>query len=215
MLLGAIRALCRKNPELAEKATIEFSDFLRGNIDSLKADKPVMFTQELEHTKSYLSLEKLRFGDRLNIVYDLDATLFSIPTLTLYLPGEEVKNLAESGNVTLYAQWDSIVVNYGKVDNAIAKIPADLSIYTDASVKALNDAKNAVIRDKNITEQTIVDGYAATIEEAINGLVKKSVDTSAKPNVPHTGDNSILAVWMLFAVIASSAATVTLKKKSK
>ncbi|NCB32656.1 MAG: histidine kinase [Erysipelotrichia bacterium] len=41
----------------AEQAIIEFTEFLRGNMDSLTADKPVSFEQELEHTRHYLTLE--------------------------------------------------------------------------------------------------------------------------------------------------------------
>ena len=33
--------------------------------------------------KKYLSLEKLRFEDDLNIVYDIEATSFMIPTLSV------------------------------------------------------------------------------------------------------------------------------------
>ena len=81
--LGVIRELCHSNPALAEVATVEFSDFLRGNIDSLKADKPVDFRIELSHTKHYLELEKLRFADRLNVIFHIETNHFRIPTLTL------------------------------------------------------------------------------------------------------------------------------------
>ncbi len=66
--------------------------------------------------------------------------------------------------------------DYTKVDEAIAKIPADLSVYTDETVKALNDAKNAVDRTKNIMEQDTVDGYAQAIEDAIAALEYKPAD---------------------------------------
>ncbi len=62
--------------------------------------------------------------------------------------------------------------DYTAVDEAIAKVPADLSIYTDESVKALNDAIEAVVEGKNITEQETVDGYAKAIEDAIAALVE-------------------------------------------
>lgn len=71
--------------------------------------------------------------------------------------------------------------DYTKVDEALAKIPSDLSIYTDASVKTLNDAKNAVDRDKNITEQATVDSYAAVIEAAVADLKKKLVVSITNP----------------------------------
>ncbi|WP_195276402.1 sensor histidine kinase [Anaerotruncus rubiinfantis] len=81
--LSSIQCLCRDDPAAAEKATADFSMFLRGNMDSLTMDKPIGFAKELEHTKHYLSLEKLRFPDKLHVVYDIRTTLFHLPTLTL------------------------------------------------------------------------------------------------------------------------------------
>ena len=68
--LGAIRRLCRDDPE-AREAIGKFSLYLRGNMDSLSLREPVPFTRELEHTKAYLDLEQLRFGDELAVVYDM------------------------------------------------------------------------------------------------------------------------------------------------
>ena len=81
--LGTIQALCRSDPKTAEKAVGEFSQFLRHNMKSMETDQPILFAQELNHTKNYLALQKLRFGDDLNIVYDLECETFSLPTLTL------------------------------------------------------------------------------------------------------------------------------------
>lgn len=81
--LGAIQALCRKDPETAEQAVREFAEFLRHNISSLDTDRPIPFRQELLHTQNYLALQKLRFRDDLNILYDLECEAFSLPTLTL------------------------------------------------------------------------------------------------------------------------------------
>ena len=80
--LGAIRRLCRDDPE-AREAIGQVSLYLRGNMDSLSLREPVPFTRELEHTKAYLDLEQLRFGDELTVVYDLECTGFLLPTLTL------------------------------------------------------------------------------------------------------------------------------------
>lgn len=80
--LGAVGNLCDDNPE-AQKAIFNFSSFLQGNMYSLSETQPIPFSTEMEHTKAYLELEKLRFGKKLNVVYDLAATEFLIPTLTL------------------------------------------------------------------------------------------------------------------------------------
>ena len=66
--------------------------------------------------------------------------------------------------------------DYTKVNEAKAKVPSDLSIYTDETVKTLKDALALVEEGKNITEQATVDGYANAINKAIEGLVKKNKD---------------------------------------
>ena len=81
--LGTIQALCRSDPVKAEQAVGEFARFLRHNMRSIESDEPILFHQELSHAQNYLALQKLRFGDDLNIVYDLETETFSLPTLTL------------------------------------------------------------------------------------------------------------------------------------
>ncbi len=70
--------------------------------------------------------------------------------------------------------------DYSKVDAAIAKIPADLSKYTDSSAAAVTAAKNAVVRGKKASEQTVVDAMAKAIEDAVAALELKPV--AAKKN---------------------------------
>jgi len=70
--------------------------------------------------------------------------------------------------------------DYSKVKEALAKIPTDLSIYTEASAKAVTDAKNAVEEGLDITHQDEVDKMAEAIEEAVKGLEKKPVEPVKK-----------------------------------
>ena len=81
--LTVIQDLCRTNPEQAENATIQFAKYLRGNMDALQGNAPIPFTEELEHTKEYLTLEQMRFEDKLTVRYDIQCEAFSLPTLTL------------------------------------------------------------------------------------------------------------------------------------
>ena len=73
--------------------------------------------------------------------------------------------------------------DYSKVDAAVKKIPNDLKKYTDESVKAVNDAKAAIVRGKNITEQKTVDGYAVALEKAIAGLKQKPMTAQNLPKI--------------------------------
>jgi two-component system LytT family sensor kinase len=52
-------------------------------MNSLFAKKPVLFVDELEHTKTFLYLELMQYGDCLEIVYDIKIKSFLIPALSL------------------------------------------------------------------------------------------------------------------------------------
>ena len=91
------------------------------------------------------------------------------------------KTLAEQAEVDAMAKAieDAIAAlqykdaDYTKVDEAIAKANAlNKDNYKDFS--AVEAAVNAVVRDKNITEQSEVDAMAKAIEEAIAALVEKT-----------------------------------------
>jgi len=81
--LNSIYYLIEQNPETAQEAVSDFSDYLRQNINALKNDGPVLFEEELQHTKVYLSLEKLRFGEKLNVKFDIKCSSFKLPALSL------------------------------------------------------------------------------------------------------------------------------------
>ncbi len=100
--------------------------------------------------------------------------------------------------------------DYTKVDAAIAKANAlNKNDYKDFS--GVETAVNAVVRGKNITEQSEVDKMAKAIEDAIAALEKKPAST--KPGTsdksPQTGDTSNLALWIALLFISGGAVTAT------
>ena len=107
--------------------------------------------------------------------------------------------------------------DYTKVDAAIAKANAlKKDDYKDFS--GVETAVKAVVRGKNITEQSEVDKMAKAIEDAIAALEKKPAST--KPGTsdksPQTGDTSNLALWIALLFISGGAAigtTVVSRKK--
>ena len=104
--LGAIYRLCEINPEQAREAIKKFSDFLRGNMDSLKNHEPIPFEKELEHVKNYLYLEQQRFGEKLKVIYSIETDDFSVPPLTLQPLVENavlhgLLNKKEGGTITI------------------------------------------------------------------------------------------------------------------
>lgn len=107
--------------------------------------------------------------------------------------------------------------DYTKVDGAIDKANAlNKDNYKDFS--AVEAAVKAVVRGKNIMEQSEVDKMAKAIEDAIAALEKKPAST--KPGTsdksPQTGDTSNLALWMALLFVSGGAAigtTIVSRKK--
>ncbi len=99
--------------------------------------------------------------------------------------------------------------DYSEVENAKAQIPEDLSVYTDESVSALQEALNAVDYSLHITEQETVDGYAKTITDAVNGLEKKLVPPTVpeEPTVPTPTEPSVPDETMQSTAPAESTAS--------
>ena len=135
------------------------------------------------------------------------------------------KNITEQSEVDVMAKAieDAIAAlqykdaDYTKVDAAIAKANAlKKDDYKDFS--GVEAAVKAVVRDKNITEQSKVDAMAKAIEDAIAALEKKPAST--KPGTSdkssQTGDTSNLALWIALLFISGGAAigtTVVSRKK--
>ncbi len=133
---------------------------------------------------------------------------------------------AYSGNITITADTAThtqtiamtyLPADYTKVDEAIAKANAlNKDEYKDFS--AVEAAVKAVVRGKNITEQSEVDKMAKGIEDAIAALEKKPAST--KPGTSdkssQTGDTSNLALWIALLFVSGAAAigtTVVSRKK--
>ena len=66
--------------------------------------------------------------------------------------------------------------DYSAVETAMAAIPADLTVYTDESVAALNTAVDGVVKGKAFVSQANVDAMAQAIEDAIAALQYKDAD---------------------------------------
>ena len=81
--LDSIYYLIAEDPATAQEAVDRFSTYLRRNLASLSASKPVPVETELEHVRTYLSLEQLSMEDLLVWEIDDQATNFTVPALSL------------------------------------------------------------------------------------------------------------------------------------
>ena len=136
------------------------------------------------------------------------------------------KNITEQSEVDAMAKAieDAIAAlqykdaDYTKVDEAIAKANAlKKDDYKDFS--GVEAAVKAVVRGKNITEQSEVDKMAKDIEDAIAALEKKPASTKAgaPDKGPRTGDTSNLALWFALLFVSGGAVigTTAVSRKKK
>ena len=141
-VLNTMTSLIRTNPEKAREVTIDLSNYLRYNLDNNV--KSVELIKELNKINTYIKIEKVRFGDKLNIIYDVDESLynFQIPSLIIQ---PLVENSIKHGILK-------------KRDNGCVKI----------IIKKIGKDIEVIIEDDGIgIEQTIIDNLDKQIKENI------------------------------------------------
>ncbi|WP_195262907.1 sensor histidine kinase [Clostridium sp. 1001275B_160808_H3] len=79
--LNAIASSIRINPNNARELIINLSSYLRFNLE-LNSEF-IDVKKELKQVKDYIEIEKARFGDKLNVIYDIDDVDIKIPSLTI------------------------------------------------------------------------------------------------------------------------------------
>ncbi|OLQ87579.1 hypothetical protein BIY21_03560 [Vibrio ponticus] len=107
--LNTISAVIRRDPAKARQLIQHLSQFFRSN---LKQDiEEVSLQDELEHVNAYLTIEKARFTDRLEVEMDIDQAWMArrLPTFTLQpLVENAIKHgtsqLLEGGVIRIYSQ---------------------------------------------------------------------------------------------------------------
>ncbi len=83
-ILADISQLCKIEPMKASLVIDQFSEYLRKSIDDMnRQGSTCPFADELKHLENYISLETIRYGEDLEVNYDIEDTDFEIPTQVL------------------------------------------------------------------------------------------------------------------------------------
>lgn len=98
--LNSINALTISNPPEAQKMVHLLSEFMRGSIRD-NQNELVTLEEEIKHLKLYTDIEKVRFGDRLNVNYSIPTELlaFKLPHLILQPLIENAVKYGLYGNI--------------------------------------------------------------------------------------------------------------------
>ncbi|MBD1575367.1 sensor histidine kinase [Vibrio sp. S11_S32] len=121
--LNTINAVIRRDPDKARELIQHLSHFFRSNLK--QNIETVTFKDELAHVNAYLTIEKARFTDRLEVEIDIAEALLdkSLPSFTLQPLVENaikhgVGNLLQGGRVRIYSQQNALGYLIVVEDNA-------------------------------------------------------------------------------------------------
>ncbi|MNI47833.1 Sensor histidine kinase YpdA [compost metagenome] len=110
--LNTIVSLSLEEPQTAHDLLLYLGRYLRGSFDFKNKERLVPLRKELEIAEAYLKIERARFGDRLQIRYEIDDYVDCLlPPLTLQPLVENavrhgVTKLEDGGTVTISVRVD-------------------------------------------------------------------------------------------------------------
>jgi sensor histidine kinase YesM len=121
-VLNSIYVLCEKDPEMAQEAIGNFSEYLRANLKFIEQEESVAFGKEMEVVRYYLELEKIRFGDKLKVEYNDTFRGFKLPALSVQILVENavkhgLHKKEEGGTVKISSYLDN--------DTAVVEVKDD------------------------------------------------------------------------------------------
>ena len=110
----SIYYLCAQNPQKAQQVTLDFTTYLRKNFTAIASEDTIPFSDELEHTRAYLAIEQVQFGDDLLVEYDISHENFRLPPLTLQpIVENAVKHGMDPENTPLCISIRTRTTNFG------------------------------------------------------------------------------------------------------
>lgn len=128
--LNSIKALVTINPEQSREAIVKLSELLRFTLQYGK-ERLIPLFDEITEVKKYLELEQLRFGKRLEVVYDIAENTYSQaipPAMLLTLAENAVKH-----GVTSAPTAAMISIQSGISDNKLCIIVRNTGIFEPKS----------------------------------------------------------------------------------
>lgn len=117
-VLSVISSMITRDTKKAKKILLDFSDYLRYSFDFSSGESFTPIKKEMDLVKTYVAIEKERFGDRLNIEYDIDENIdIKIPSLVIQPIVENsirhgILSKIDGGNIKLsiYKDGEEVII---------------------------------------------------------------------------------------------------------
>lgn len=137
-VLNIVVLLVETDSVMAGQLLTELCDYLRHSFDFESVDRLISIEKEIGHVRSYLNIEKIRFQERLNVIFKLDERAFGqkIPPFVLQPVVENAVSHGllpkeKGGTVTISITLDSTNMTIIVEDTGVGIPPERLSSLLD------------------------------------------------------------------------------------
>ena len=163
--LSSISTLIKIDPDKAQAGLDSFTEYLRSNLSAISETGLIPFSDELKHIKTYLALEKMRFEDRLHVVYDIKTKNFKIPPLSIQ---PIVENAVKHG-LMKKIDGGTITIKTTEDDLAYAVEISDDGVGFDVDKLQKSDKKHIGLRNVSYRLSTMCRGEMMVHSEIDKG----------------------------------------------
>lgn len=176
--LNSVQALCNTNPNRAADLIEDFSMYLRTRLEFNKMPKLIDIEDELDNIRTYLNIEKERFGSRVNFEYDLKVGDFQIPPLSVQpLVENAVKHgismKKTGGTVRISTRSDKSNLYIIVSDNGVGFDPELLNEKQRIGTENIRHRLSLHLGAKLTIESKLGEGTVSTISIPINDKDEK------------------------------------------
>lgn len=178
-VLGSIQEIILENPEYASELLGDLTIHLRGCVRAMENDSPIPFSQELKNIKAYVNIEKMRFGDKLIVQYDIKNDSFSVPPLSIQ---PIVENAIQHGIFERGIEGGMVLIRTEESENSWKVIVEDTGIgfdynqFISGKLRNNNDStglKNIMFRLKKILGADIFVESDIGLGTAVSVIIPK------------------------------------------
>lgn len=181
--LGSIQEIVLEDPQYASDLIGDFTTHLRSCIRAMANDRPLPFSQELDNIRAYVNIEQMRFGKKLQVIYEIGTEAFEILPLSIQ---PLVENAIRHGIYGRGVRGGTVAIRSGQTDRDWVVEVEDngVGFDVDAYFRQMEDGEKDSTGLKNIIFR---------LEKVMHGRVEISstVDVGTKVTVRIPKENSI------------------------
>ncbi|MDQ0724922.1 two-component system sensor histidine kinase ChiS [Paenibacillus sp. W4I10] len=154
--INSIASLSLLDPDRMIALLVTFGDYLKGSFNSRNLERLVPLSHELDLLRAYLYIEKERFGERLEVEWNLpDHLEAKLPPLTIQPIVENairhgILNRASGGKLTITAKKEENCIKFIIHDNGVGMDETKLSSLLDGKKKAGTSGVGIINTDRRL-----------------------------------------------------------------